>query len=351
MNNEPIDRPTVGMEGEASGELAAGAVGVIVSAGRDLGYPFFYQLSMDVRTALPTMGRRLFGPNYGRFLNSMDRVSGRLEHTLGLSQRFTPPMSLRLGVGFFNSLNPRRWHALGKKHLGAILELTGLKRTGRVLDIGCGCGRLAGEFTGYLNVEGRYEGIDTQSALINWDQRFITASYPNFVFRTTKTANPFYSPEGKLLASEYRFPYDDDSFDLVIAISLFTHLLPRDGIHYLRETRRVLRPGGKLFATWLFFTRVPKAPVFIGPKENPPTGRLRITYGTTRPEVPEEVLAYTPDSVNEMYRVAGLPWAIEPIRRVKPTDAARLRRWSVRQDIVVAEKTQVAGAQCLPDVI
>lgn len=51
----------------------------------------------------------------------------------------------------------------------------------------------------------------------------------------------------------YRFPADDGSVDLVLAKSLFTHLLPDDAAHYLAEIRRVLRPGRAAVVTAFLF--------------------------------------------------------------------------------------------------
>ena len=45
-----------------------------------------------------------------------------------------------------------------------------------------------------------------------------------------------------------RFPYDDDSFDVVLFCEIIEHLLI-DPLHAIREIRRVLRPGGLLVVT------------------------------------------------------------------------------------------------------
>jgi ubiquinone/menaquinone biosynthesis C-methylase UbiE len=44
-------------------------------------------------------------------------------------------------------------------------------------------------------------------------------------------------------------PYSDESFDLVYAYSVFTHLPENDQDHWLAEIRRVTKPGGILVAT------------------------------------------------------------------------------------------------------
>ncbi len=74
---------------------------------------------------------------------------------------------------------------------------------------------------------------------------------------TTATPNTF----GELASSaaEFRFPYEDASFDFAFATSLFTHLLRDEASHYLAEDRRVpTAPGGRLPAL-TFFLLTPEA--------------------------------------------------------------------------------------------
>src|SRR5262249_6516600 len=59
-----------------------------------------------------------------------------------------------------------------------------------------------------------------------------------------------YNPSGRLTASTYRFPFDDARFDFVFLGSVFTHMLPDDAAHYVREFGRVLAPGGTCAASW-----------------------------------------------------------------------------------------------------
>jgi ubiquinone/menaquinone biosynthesis C-methylase UbiE len=49
-----------------------------------------------------------------------------------------------------------------------IVSLRGLSANARVLEVGCGCARLARAFAGYLRPEGRYDGFDVAQVLIEW---------------------------------------------------------------------------------------------------------------------------------------------------------------------------------------
>jgi len=113
-----------------------------------------------------------------------------------------------------------------------------------VLDIGCGCGRSARTLLPNSNVT-RYVGFDVIPENIDWCRRFIEpmsggrACFLHYDIYSTE-----YRPQGTLRASDLRFPCDDGSVDLIIAASLFTHLLEPDAAHYLREIGRVISARG-----------------------------------------------------------------------------------------------------------
>jgi SAM-dependent methyltransferase len=114
----------------------------------------------------------------------------------------------------------------------------------RVLDVGCGCGRIA-RFL--LNArELRYVGLDIMRPSIEWCREHLAPlAAGRFEFHHVDAYSEHYNPLGRLRASEVRFPCADASVDLAFGASLFTHLLEDDAKHYLAETRRVLRPGGR----------------------------------------------------------------------------------------------------------
>ncbi len=133
----------------------------------------------------------------------------------------------------------------------ARLNMAGLRPDHRILEIGCGVGRIARYLCDYLGDEGSFEGFDILPELIEWCQQNITPVYPNFKFTATPLRNDAYTQDADLpSASEFRFPYDDDEFDFVAANSVFTHLMPDAAANYVREAARVLRPGGTACTTW-----------------------------------------------------------------------------------------------------
>lgn len=121
-----------------------------------------------------------------------------------------------------------------------------LPERAQVLDIGCGCAKVAR----FLAVDPRvagYVGFDPIAVCIDWNRRFVAPRARGaFRFEHADLHSAEYNPQGVLAAREYRFPVADGSIDIAIASSLFTHLLEADAVHYLQESARALRPGGKL---------------------------------------------------------------------------------------------------------
>lgn len=118
----------------------------------------------------------------------------------------------------------------GEEFLRYLVDLADLRPGERVLDVGCGIGRKAVALASYLDESGSYEGFDIVARGVDWANRKIRTRHPNFRFHVAGVFNPRYKPSGRLAAADYRFPFDDGCFDLVISTSVFTHMK-------LRETR------------------------------------------------------------------------------------------------------------------
>src|SRR3989475_2235014 len=171
---------------------------------------------------------------------------------LGGGGPLPPPLRIRLHVGAF--LDPELYRLSAERNVEALRVLCGLRRDSRILDIGCGCGRVASALARYISSTGSYDGFDVAKEAVEWCQRHISARFPNFRFRRIPVFSQRYSPQGSRGASEIAFPYDDNGFDLVFAASVFTHIPPDGLANYIAETRRVLRPGGVNLATVCLLT-------------------------------------------------------------------------------------------------
>ena len=158
----------------------------------------------------------------------------------GKSEPDLPPLRLRdVGQGDFRRIG---------EGLAAMLVRHGLEPQHRVLDIGCGVGRVALPLTRILTT-GTYDGFDIVKRWVRWCRRHITPRHPNFRFAHADVYNSHYN-RGGVPAASFRFPYDDASFDFAFATSVFTHLDLAAAKHYLAEAHRVLEPGGTLLATF-----------------------------------------------------------------------------------------------------
>ena len=130
----------------------------------------------------------------------------------------------------------------------------------RVLDVGCGAGRLAGPLTGYLDPSGSYEGFDSSAERIEWCNENIAPHHPGFRFPSRDVHNGQYNPEPRRRRASTPSRYGDGEFDVVVLTSVFTHMLPDDVAHYLDEIARVLKPGGRALITLVRAERGDRAP-------------------------------------------------------------------------------------------
>ncbi len=140
--------------------------------------------------------------------------------------------------------------AIGTEFLQLLVEHSGLKPEAQVLDIGCGLGRVAQPLKHFLAPGGRYTGLDVVAENVTWCQQHLGNTAQGFDFIHLDVAHPLYNPAGKIAPEDTFLPFTDNHFDCVMMVSVFTHLAVDMTAQYMAEVRRVLRPGGRLFATF-----------------------------------------------------------------------------------------------------
>jgi len=174
-----------------------------------------------------------------------------------------PPAHLLGGVG------PGDYLEAGALTVSLLEGLAGLSPADRVLDVGCGLGRIAWPLSRKLGPAGSYDGFDVVRPYTDWCAAGLGLEPERFRFRHADVRTTFYNPGGGIDPEAFVFPWPAGSFDLAIATSLFTHLLPATAEHYLREIARTLRPGGRLFASFYLLDDRTRGPAAAGVTDPP----------------------------------------------------------------------------------
>ncbi len=128
-------------------------------------------------------------------------------------------------------------------------EIAGLSLAGRLLEVGCGPGRLPIGILQSIGEIDRYTGIDVSRRSVEWCQRHISGAHSSFEFRFLNIYNERYNPTGEHLGGKFRFPVKEKDFDLVYLYSVFSHMETDDLRVYLSEFERLLKPNGHIFLT------------------------------------------------------------------------------------------------------
>lgn len=135
-----------------------------------------------------------------------------------------PPPELAARVG--GSLEDYASIAHTQRALIEMVLPAGFSYQGKaVLDFGCGPGRTLSAFAAEATAA-RFAGCDVHAQSIEWAARELSPPFEFFICAETP---PLDQPEG--------------SFDLVWAMSVFTHIT-RYWAEWLAELHRILRPGG-----------------------------------------------------------------------------------------------------------
>lgn len=226
-----------------------------------------------------------------------------------------------------------------KKAGGRFLELAvdaGLEPHDSVLDLGCGVGRFAVALSQHLDDNGRYVGLDTDRKSIELCNEWIGSRLPRFSFVWADVFNTTYNRRAEAKAAQYRFPFEQGTFDFVFSNSLFTHLVPDDALNYFREIGRVLKPGGRTVNTIFLLNRESLAQVEGGESKQGVLHEFGELARVKEPSRPEAWIAFDEQFVRQAHDEAGLG-----IERV------RYGAWSGREasgpgfgqkDIIVAHK-------------
>ncbi|MBL9203752.1 MAG: methyltransferase domain-containing protein [Opitutaceae bacterium] len=147
-------------------------------------------------------------------------------HVAELERRLSADEALSRAVG-------GEFVAVGKlEHY--LLRSLGLRDDHRVVDVGCGSGRLACQLAPFPKID--YLGCDVVPRLLEYAKDLCRREDWRFE-----------------LCQGATIPAEAESADFACFFSVFTHLAHEDTYRYILEAHRVLKPGGLLVMSFLEF--------------------------------------------------------------------------------------------------
>ena len=257
-----------------------------------------------VRKLIPSTVLIARNPLFSAASHVVDATYGRYaEWRTGVKM---PPLRyiVRTGVGN-NILFPHLYYATAGHKIWEYFFSAGLANLrSRIVDIGCGCGKSAVALRDFAYADarfsGHYYGFDIDAALIDWCRGHFPADH--FTFSLVDGKNTLYPASGKSQQERSLAACSDSSIDLVFSQSLFSHLLEDDLAHYLRESLRVLRPGGAMCMT--FFCLEDVAALGLLNKRWSFQHRIGQAYVETM-AFPEAAVAYEKEAIINLSKSVG----------------------------------------------
>ncbi len=144
----------------------------------------------------------------------------------------SPPKALMTRVA--NIGESARFALSGMKSYGELLDElnrhVAVESVDRLLDFGCGCGRLLYYLVNCSGILG-VSGCDIDAEAIEWVRSRISGVHVS--------VTPHLPPTS----------YDDSAFEVILASSVFSHLSREAQLVWLKELRRILKPDGVLIAS------------------------------------------------------------------------------------------------------
>ena len=165
----------------------------------------------------------LVGPAFRAYETVVSFRPSRVRPADGLA---LPPRRLMVRVA--GTANGDWFLRSGRAGYDTIAAHVAVDESASILDFGCGCGRVLRYWRDH---PGPVAGSDRDDDAVAWCRR-------NLAFAHVER-NGLEPP----------LPFADGAFDLVYALSVFTHLTEELQTAWRDELRRVLRAGGRLLAT------------------------------------------------------------------------------------------------------
>lgn len=244
-----------------------------------------------------------------------------------------PSVSLRRHVGPL-----RGYEASAMEVITALKLLCNLKSNHRILDIGCGSGKLAIFLREFLAAGGgEYYGEDLHKPSIEWARRHLENSHVHFRHMNVKNSN--YNPRGSVRPQEYVFDYGKP-FDIMVLNSVFTHMLERETESYLSQIGNLLGNDGTAYMTFFLLNE------WQNKLEAEGRNKIEFLHGsnTCRHQYknnPYAAVAYDEAFVLRLLRKYGLEMPIPII----PGTWSGSDRGTFFQEVVIVRKSKPGNSQ------
>jgi SAM-dependent methyltransferase len=192
----------------------------------------------ELKRYLRTQFRRVEADEAVCRLYALDAATTESDDVADDGLPLPPPEMVGLVAGDSRREDFFRYGRYAATWIAEMLERNGVSPSGlgSLLDFGCGCGRVIRHWPGFTNAQ--LSGCDYNPYLVRW----CAENLPFGDFRVNELEPPL--------------PFEDESFDLVYSLSIFTHLHADLQRPWIDELTRVTKPGGVLLPTFHGRSRV-----------------------------------------------------------------------------------------------
>lgn len=183
--------------------------------------------------------RKIF-PSLDDFYRNIDK--GYIRRTKNI--KLIPNYSDRVG----GKLSYAEWAHVAGIFQTLIYQNVKSKSGNNVLDVGCGAGILGISAQPSVSEGGTYTGIDIGKEHVDFCTKHYNA--PNYNFVHFDVSNASYTGTAEQSTDSKPWPLKDNDYDLITALSVWTHFQEKDANYYLKEVHRVLKSGGRAIITF-----------------------------------------------------------------------------------------------------
>jgi SAM-dependent methyltransferase len=186
----------------------------------------------EIKRYLRTQFRRVAADEDACRIYALQRDEGDVAGAAEDGLPLPPPEMVALVAGWIKPAEFYRYGRYGATWIAEMLARNGVdpEGLGAILDFGCGCGRVIRHWP--ARTRAKLFGSDYNPHLVQW----CAENLPFAAFSVNQLEPPL--------------PFDDDTFDCLYSLSIFTHLSAALHVPWMQELVRVTKPGGVLLPTF-----------------------------------------------------------------------------------------------------